>query len=467
MMYLPGFIIGTLLLLAASLALLRRVARTQINLTSTMPLFLRAVLAACLTSWVFLVLETVIAPFPSLYIISILKDEIMYRPQVIFDTRLVFYYSIFDFLLKFFMFIVFTLRKQNSLPHIPDLKTAKVSATWYGIFIVAIAGSWLLVSLATPCRFKINGVCYDRPKASNPPISARFEAIDADTGKPLPGVLISFFWKTYLGNGRPDQCARNVIGETDAQGKFSNTAKNGSWMYSSIEMFKAGWERVYFRRLLDQTYISHEYRFSMEEIGIYPAWEKQLESMGYVLDTTSTTNAYRKNFELGNQYNRIMTAEWEPQGLRTYWVKMRGFPRALTPNQIGSQCYNRQLEKIDPDAEFIGANVPRFSDKRLQLERSKHALQAICDDKWDSVPSDLPKITGTYWLTTPTGRLLGDAGSVFAENDPQLKILLPDFYGEHSSADSLRDPNHTRRLTHEERLLYCAAAHKSLENSNE
>jgi len=301
------------------------------------------------------------------------------------------------------------------------------------------------------CQLQINGICYDHPNASNPPISARFEAIDADTGKPLPGVMISFYWKTYLGSGKPDQCARNVIGETDANGKFANTGKDGTWMYSEIQMFKAGWERVYFDRLIGQTHISHEYKFHMERLGMYPAWEKQLESMGYVLDTTSTTHIYRKKFELGDQYEKIMTAEWQPEGLRTYWVKMRGFPNDLTPSQIGTRCFNRQLQKTDPNAEMVGFEQEKFKRSTIELKRSKHALQAICDDKWDSVPENFTR--------SPTGRLLYFTSGIFENNRAIEKELLIDFYAHQQFGNT----EFTRALTHDERIRYCAAAHRNLE----
>ena len=315
--------------------------------------------------------------------------------------------------------------------------------------------SALFLTGCEACRLEVNGVCYDRPKASNPPISARFEAIDADTGKPLPGVMISFYWETYLGSGKPDLCARNVIGETDANGKFANTGKDGSWMYLEVQMFKAGWERVYFDRLIGQTFISHAYQIQIAEIGMYSAWGNQLKQMGYMLDKRTMGPIYRKKFELGDQYEKIMTAEWQPEGLRTYWVRMRGFPEGLTPHQIGTQCFNQQLGKIDPDAEMVGFEQEKFKRSNIELERSKHALQAICDEKWDSVPAS--------YTWSPTARLIGDAGSAFVDNDPQLKILLPDFYGEHPVSNS----GFSRPLTHNERVAYCAAAYKNLEKRHE
>jgi hypothetical protein len=319
-------------------------------------------------------------------------------------------------------------------------------------FVVVIVGLLNLTACnAGPCRIEVNGICYDRPKASNPPLSARFEAIDADTGKPLPGVMISFYWKTYLSSGRPDQCARNVIGETDADGKFGDTAKDGSWMFSEVQMFKAGWERVYFDRLIGQTYIKHEYQLNVPEIGIYLAWEKNLRALGYEIDTKTMGPIYRKKFQLGAGYNKIMTAEWQPEGLRTYWVKMRGFPDYLAPQQIGTQCYSRTLRKTDPNAEAVGFDLPKFHRDKIELERSKHALEAICDEKWDSVPAS--------YEFAPSVRLLGAAGSVFAEIDPQLKKWLFDFYAERPITHS----GFSRPLTRVERENYCTAAYKSLE----
>ena len=323
-------------------------------------------------------------------------------------------------------------------------------------FIAVVVGLLNLTACnAGPCRLEVNGICYDRPKASNPPLSARFEAIDADTGKPLPGVMISFYWKTFLPSGQPDQCARNVIGETDAQGKFANTGKDGSWMFTQVQMFKSGWERIGFDRVIGQTYISHKYQLNVPEIGMYPAWESNLKRLGYELDTKTMGPIYRKKFELGGQYQKIMTAEWQPEGLRTYWVKMRGFPGDLVPSQVGTECYDLKLQKIDPDAESVGYALPKFSEEQVNLQRFKHAIGAICDEKWDSVPVD--------FVRAQAPALIGFSAGVFGNDQAELVDLLPDFYGEKRTVNS----NFSRALTKAERIRYCGAVYKKLENSND
>ena len=69
-----------------------------------------------------------------------------------------------------------------------------------------------------PCQIEVKGICYDKPKASNPPLTASWQIIDIDTKKPIPGVWISFYWKKFPDGQQSGSCARNVMGQTDANG---------------------------------------------------------------------------------------------------------------------------------------------------------------------------------------------------------------------------------------------------------
>ena len=199
----------------------------------------------------------------------------------------------------------------------------RLSFAWHQT-LVCVAIAIFLTSIAACgqighgyCQVHINGICYDKPKASNPPITARWQIIDADTQKPLPGVWISFYWKKFPdGQQRGGSCARNVMGQTDANGRFSNTAKDGSWMFADVFMFKAGYRRIQTEYLPEGTTLTDRQKINQEYVGKYPEFENELKSMGYQLDTSSTTNAYYKTFEVGGDRKALVSAAWEPQGAR-------------------------------------------------------------------------------------------------------------------------------------------------------
>lgn len=297
------------------------------------------------------------------------------------------------------------------------------------------------------CQVQVNGICYDKPKASNPPLTASWQIIDANTQKPLPGVWISFYWKKFPdGQQRGGTCARNVMGQTDANGRFSNTAKDGSWMFADVFMFKAGYRRIRMENIPEQTTLTDSQKINQEYVGKYPAFENELKSMGYQLDTASTTNVYFKNFELGGGDRKaLVSAAWEPQGERQYWVRKRGIPDGQDLSALGmSPCYSRTLGKTDPNAEFVGyKDGDRDKNGRWSHAIAIDALDTICDEKWDTVPSDF-KWTQSKQYAAPASSLVGEA------NFAALTKLSPDYLAiPFSTGDS------TRAMTRTERIAFC------------
>jgi len=311
-----------------------------------------------------------------------------------------------------------------------------------------------------PCQIKVNGICYDTPKARNPPLTASWQIIDVDTKKPIPGVWISFYWKKFP-NGQQSggSCARNVIGQTDANGRFSDTAKDGSWMFAEVGMFKSGYQPIRYDRLLEQTYITDKYNISQEFVGKYPAWEEELKQMGYRLNTISTTNSYFKNFELNSEYSKIMAAAWYPEGERQYWVSTRSFPSEQFRTLLGAQCHSRKLGRTDPNAEFVGYDGFNLKPSREQkeygyveipgpdkipweIDRAKAAIRYICDKKWDSVPAD--------FNFTPAPLILMYASQIqIDKNGTSLVDVIPEYYNES------RSYGHSRALTRQEQVRAC------------
>jgi hypothetical protein len=298
-----------------------------------------------------------------------------------------------------------------------------------------------------PCQISVGGICYDSPKASNPPLTASWEMIDADTKKPLAGVWVSFYWRKFAdGSKRDGSCARNVIGQTDANGRFSDTAKDGSWMFSDVYMFKPGYQRIRFQRLVGQVHITDKYELFQDFVGKYPGWENALKTMGYRLDTTSTTNNYSKNFALGSDYPRIMKAAWETGGERQYWLTKRGIPDGTDVSSLGIYtCYNRALGKADPSAELIGyRSVDWDQNSPWNRDISTDALQTICDEKWDSVPADFSRTYSHQYASTAFGIVPQSAHD-------QLRELLPEYF---AAMKSHSEP--MRAMTRPERMAFCS-----------
>jgi hypothetical protein len=245
----------------------------------------------------------------------------------------------------------------------------------------------LLLSLFTtsckPCDRLINGLCYDEPNSSNPGLTARWEMIDLETGKPIPDVWISFYWRKFKDENSRGECARNVIGRTDAKGQFSNTAKDGSWLMDNVLIYKPGYYPVRYPLSWDQTHITDFHALIGAPLGTYRGWEQRLKTMGYRVDPERNAT-YRKDFELGKEYQRIFDDVWSSQGQRRYWLKHRGFPSNYQSLYVGQKCLlpNRGGEaKI----ESVGYDDPKNESDYVWKWRGWDAYQLFCDDSWDAV----------------------------------------------------------------------------------
>jgi len=297
------------------------------------------------------------------------------------------------------------------------------------------------------CQVQVNGICYDKPKSSNPPITASWQIIDADTLKPVAGVWISFYWKQFPdGEQRGGTCARNVMGQTDANGRFSNTAKDGSWMFADVHMFKAGYRQIHTEFLPERTALTDRQKINQEYVGKYPAFESELKSMGYQLDTSNTTNAYFKSFEVGGDLKALLSAAWEPQGETQYWVSKRGIPDGQDLSSLGIYtCYNREIGKTDPNAEFVGYKGPDWdANSPWNREVATEALNSICDARWETVP------TTFAWTATPRyyNYAIRLMPKVYPERNTQrLDAILKDY-------PRVSD-THSRRFSRAERTEFC------------
>ena len=305
-----------------------------------------------------------------------------------------------------------------------------------------------LLAACAPCEMNVKGICYDTPNAKNPGLTVSWEMIDLETGKPIPDVWISFYWREFKDSKR-STCARNVIGRTDANGRFSNTAKDGSWMAGGVEYFKPGYYPVRYELYANRTYITDEHPTLFESKDDYPAWEDRLKTMGYSIDPKYDNKTYSKRFELGDEYKRIFDQFWQPRGYRRYWLKHRGFPNQFQEIFAnGNSCVARagQVATI----ESVGLDDPRNQDEHMRMWQGWEAHHLFCDAIWDSLP-----------MRSPDRSEAGFALNALALTGP-MNAATWKTYATYFNAKTL-EPNSGVRIKPEQRWHFCKAMKSYLE----
>jgi hypothetical protein len=291
---------------------------------------------------------------------------------------------------------------------------------------------------ACHCDLMVAGKCRDKRRESDPPLTASWTLIDAETGKPIKDAWINFVWSGKGDKNGRTHCTRSVIAQTDENGRYSNTAKDGSWRIDMAPVrFVPGYEVLNYRwGIPDKNHVTSFVAVQPTERGKYPAWFRKLEAMGYHYnDTTGTTTYYEK--ALPNIGMREINSPPYADGGRTeFWVTHRSLPELTISPGIGFVCN-------EPGGENIGLNDP--ATKMIDYQRGLQSYRYICDAQWDSVPQDYAS-TSAYsliyqaiWIS-PRGN----------EEENEFLRLFPEF------AKSMERSNYSRALTKTEREKFCA-----------
>jgi hypothetical protein len=318
-----------------------------------------------------------------------------------------------------------------------------------GLAFGVTLGSCNPLKMMGPCYIEVGNLCYDKPDASLPPLTASWQVIDADTGKGIPGAWVSLQWfdARTEGKERP-KCMQNVLGRTDSEGWFRSTGENGAWRYDETEIFVPGYEALmqYATPEDDDHAIVAESDFGIQGAQL-PGWTKALLSMGYHRDpnTQPTSERYLKRFRTPFTVDETLSYSFLPAGQRRLYVTTRGFPYAV--RFAGTQC--GRDTPVD-----IGFNDQEYGNKRVWFESGVEAYRRICDEKWDSAAPSFVSIAVPFNLYS-TFRLPWDLGN---RGDPRAGALvranwarlLPDY-------PFISASEYGRPLTRAERLRVCSA----------
>jgi len=291
-----------------------------------------------------------------------------------------------------------------------------------------------------PCERQINGFCYDTPNKSNPGLTPRWEMVDLETGKPIPDVWIGLSWSEFKNTWSRGECARMVIGRTDANGRFSDTARDGSWLSGRVTFYKPGYQLVRHENYLHQTHISHVHEPYAENRIPYQAWGKRLEKLGYAWD--ESRNGYRKDFELGNEYQRIFDDIYSAKGLRIYWLKQRSYPSRFDHLGVNYACTSAAPQ--GKTVERVGLDDPKNQMDYIEKWHGLDAYQVICDDAWDSVPPDFDQ-------TNAAGFARGAVHLLGVKSNAELEAIYLKYFSAAEFASSRSKP-----LNPIQRKRFCA-----------
>jgi len=291
------------------------------------------------------------------------------------------------------------------------------------------------------CKLRVNGICYDKQRSSDPPLTAKWQIFDADSGKPLEGVWVNFLWYGTTDSRGYRRCVGAVLGRTDANGRFEATAKNGSWRFGGQPpmLFKRDYEPLWFHQNDPEgNQVTAYVAIQLHEREAYPAWFERLEQLGYAYNgTTGTTTYYEKNYSTEHIKDSMNQLADEQGGRKELWGTRRSLPAYVAARGIGAQC------------KYDGADNVGFDDRTLAVlgyERAMHAYTYLCDAQWDTIPSGYARTASRRFVHQALWLLDDDKNSY----ERAMKII-PDYLG-----GSYKQPDsEDRALRPDERAAIC------------
>ena len=311
----------------------------------------------------------------------------------------------------------------------------------YWFWLIALLLPALAACSNSDCKLRVNGICYDKQRESDPPLRARWQIFDADSGKPLEGVWVNFAWYGQPDSHGTKRCVGAVLGRTDHDGVFEATAKDGSWRIGGYPptLFKRDYQPLQFEFQGWQQEVATAYvDVQHYEVDAYSAWFTRLKELGYTyIDKGGTTKRYEKKYStalIADGMRKHPTAEG---GRKEFWVPRQSLPYYATATGIGGKC-----------GEFGAKNVG-FEEPTLRLlehERAMHAYTYLCDPQWDTIPADYTR-THSRMFVHQALWLLNDEEHSYERG---MAIISDYLGGPYKPLDS-----EDRALRPEERIALC------------
>ncbi len=283
----------------------------------------------------------------------------------------------------------------------------------------------------------------------DPPLTAKWQLFDADTEKPIEGAWVNFLWYGKADSRGNMPCVRGVLGRTNADGIFEDTARDGSWRLAGQPpmLFKRDYERLIFRQVdADQNHVTAFVAVLHHEKAAYPAWFKRLEDLGYITvgaEIPNGTLQYEKVYSTRLIKSVMNQGPLKDGGRKELWVT-----RAILPHQQLGAGHRRYMQ--DHGAENVGFD--NQVDEQLDHDRAMHAYSYLCDPQWDSIPADYTR-TSSQMFVFQSLWLLNDAEHAHL----RAQEVIPDYFAprEHRLAPPKLPNSEDRALRPDERTKFC------------
>jgi hypothetical protein len=312
---------------------------------------------------------------------------------------------------------------------------------WFWLIAVLLPALAACSNSNSDCKLRVNGICYDKQRESDPPLKARWQIFDADSGKPLEGVWVNFAWYGPPDSRGTKRCVGAELGRTDDDGIFEATAKNGSWRIGGYPpmLFKLNFQPLRFefqgwQHELASAFVDVQHY----EVDAYPAWFKRLQELGYTyIDKGGTTKRYEKKYSVALIADGMRSLPYAESGRKEFWVTRRSLPGYAAAPGIGYKCN---------ESGAVNTGFEEKTLRQVEFERAMHAYTYLCDPQWDTIPADYTRTSSRIFVHQSLW-LLNDEEHAF---NRALKII-PDYLGGPYKALDSED----RALRPEERIALC------------
>jgi hypothetical protein len=315
------------------------------------------------------------------------------------------------------------------------------------MWVIALLYLLLPISACRPCQREVDGHCYDKPDKNLPGIKASWQAIDAETLKPIPDAFVLIGWREFPANAK-SFCVLNELGRTDKDGRYTTRGKNGSWMIESASVSALDYNA--FRPVNGFEKLTRKVTVPWDANDTFRVWRQRFLEAGY--QHHQNQNEMERSFAV-NSEDVVNLSPFFPNGRTVY---MTNDP--IMPTHAGMDAGVGCLKKPEePDVAAKGDskhNVERFGS----LFRAYKAYLALCDDAWDSVPEGTENMSMTKIASDATYLIDDDLQTRMAFMSKYKLILNIDPTNRHPTFSS-----ETRRQICTDLRDKAAEAHSALQ----
>jgi hypothetical protein len=258
------------------------------------------------------------------------------------------------------------------------------------MWVIALLYLLLPISACKPCQREVDGHCYDKPDKNLPGTKASWQAIDAETLKPIPDAFVLIGWREFPANGK-SFCVLNELGRTDKDGRYTTRGKNGSWMIESASVSALDYNG--FNPVNGFEKLTRRVRVPLDANDTFRVWRQRFLDAGY---RHQNIHEMKRSFSV-NSEDLVNLSPLFPNGRTVYMTNDPIMPTHAGMD-AGVGCLKKPEEPVVATKGDSPQNVYDFSS----LFWGYKSYLALCDEAWDSVPKNSDHLSMVTLASTVT-----------------------------------------------------------------